>query len=373
MESVLDLPAAYASLNAEQRARFDRLYSFSLDTGKLIVPEAMKPWAATQFGSFEKLESQQILRITNKISLDGALFNRLRADRPMQKGAPLDKEWLKAAAAKEPFADVAKNTPEDTFGKLRGKHETTASNVAKADALHGVVVFDEWDPLAFTEEETVSHFETCLAWFGAAHLHEPRALYPAIGWNCLWKAAASLIHGHQQVLLGKAPYGAMLANKWNEEHYTHTYALTYWDELFRAHADLGVGAEHDGVRLFAHLTPKKEKEIVLLADEPTTTLFRTLFRVLAALRDDLGVESFNLAMLLPPLDGRWPEMPVITRIVDRGGLSSRTGDIAFAELYLGTSIISSDPVKVWEAVVRRLREEAPRLAGRESETEETEK
>jgi hypothetical protein len=354
VESILDLPGAYEHLSPEQRQRFDSLFSFSLDTGRLVVPEAMRPWATQQFGSYEKLEEQAILRVTNKVSLEGALFNRLRAERPMQRGAPVDRGELLATAAKEPFADVMRNTPEDTFGRIRGKHETTASNVAKSDALHGVVVFDNADPLAFTEEETVSHFNTALAWIGAAHLHHRDAVWPAIGWNCLWKAAASLVHGHLQVLLAKEPYAAMLANRRNAEEYERKFGKGYWDELFNVHKELGLGAKKEGVKCFSHLTPKKEKEVLLISDAADERLFGAIFRVLAALRDDLGVESFNLAMLLPPLGGAWPKFPVVTRIVDRGSLATRTGDLAFIELYLGDAVVASDPVKVWEAVKRRL-------------------
>lgn len=353
MESIVDLPGAYAALSPESRRRFDSVFSFSLETSRLVVPEAMRPWAEKQFGSYEKLEEQVILRVTNKISLEGALFNQLRAERPMQVGAPVNKEELRAVATKEPFADVMNNTPEDVFGRIRGRHEVTASNVAKADALHGVVIFDNWDPLGFTEEETVSHFETALAWIGGAYLHHPDAIYPAIGWNCLWKAAASLVHGHQQVLLAREPYATMLANKRHAAAYKVKVGADYWDALFRIHQELGLGAEKEGVKVFVHLTPKKEKEVVVLCDEPNEALFRVVYRVLAALRDDLGVESFNLAMLLPPL-GRAGEWPVVTRIVDRGALASRVGDLAFVELYLGDAVISSDPVRVWGAVRRAL-------------------
>jgi len=353
VESIVDLPTVYAALSDEQRRRFNSLFSFSLETGRLVVPEAMRPWTEKQFGGYEKLQEQAILRVTNKVSFEGALFNRLRAERPMQQGVPVNKEELHATAVKEPFADVLRNTPEDTFGRIRGKHEITASNVAKSDALHGIVVFDNWDPLAFTEEETVSHFNTALAWIGAAYLNNKKAVYPVIGWNCLWKAAASLVHGHQQVLLAKEPYAAMLANKRSMMDYKEKHGNDYWDALFRIHQELGLGEEKDGVRVFAHLTPKKEKEIVLLCDASTDALFRTVHRVLVALRDDLGVESFNLAMLLPPL-GHAGEVPVITRIVDRGGLASRTTDLAFIELYLGDAVVSSDPVKVWVAVKQRL-------------------
>lgn len=353
MRTILDLPKAYAAMTPAARRRFDTLFSFSLDEGRMIVPASMRPWAAKQFGSVAKVERQPILKVTDKVLFEGALFNKLRADRPIQTGKGITEEELLALAAKEPFADVIANTPEDTFGRLIGRSEVSASNVAKYDALHGLIVFNRVNPLSFTKGEVVDHLNAALSWIAAAHAEHPEANHPVIGWNCLWKAGASLVHGHLQVLVGKdEPYAWLLQAKGATDAYRRRTGRSYWEELFAVHASLGLGAEREGVRAFASLTPKKEKEIVLLSDAADEHLFGEIHRILAAYLA-LGVDSFNVALLFPPLDGSWKGFPVITRIVDRGELSARTTDIGIAELYLHQSVVSSDPVKVWRAVARK--------------------
>ncbi len=354
MRSVLDLPQAHKRLSPAARKRFDRIFSFSLDEGRLRVPEGMVPWAEKQFGSAAKLERQPILKVTDNVVFEGALFNQLRAERPMHNDAPVSREELLQRAASEPFADPEKNTPEDAFGRVYGKSEVTASNVAKYDALHGLVIFAKADPLAFTEEELIDHYETALSWIAAAHNERADALYPVVGWNCLWKAGASLVHGHLQTLLGTGSHYATAEHyRAAGEAYRRKYESSYWDDLFKVHESLGLGVERQGVRVFASLTPKKEKEVVLLGKQADRRLFSSLYRVLDAYRG-LGVESFNVAMLLPPLDGSWKGFPVIVRVVDRGALSSQTTDVAFVELYLGQSVVSSDQAKVWDAVSESL-------------------
>jgi hypothetical protein len=350
MESILDLPQAYNQLGTAARKRFDSIFSFSLDTGKLVVPKEMVPWVEQHFGSVARLESQAIIRVTNKLTFEGALFNKLRAERPMHVEKPVKREDLLAMAATEPFAEALKHTPEDSFGRVQGESEITASNVAKYDALHGLVIFKNPDPLGFTEKETCQHYEAALAWIGAAHLHEPLGRYPAVGWNCLWKAGASLVHGHMQILLGKEPYASMLQLQSVDEAYRTAHEEGYFEALYRVHEELGLALDKDGVRIFASVTPKKEKEVVLISETADRRLFAAIHTALAVLTTRLGVESFNVAMLLPPLDGSWPAFPVVTRILDRGKLSDKTTDVAVAELYLNQSVVSSDPVKVWAAL-----------------------
>ena len=55
------------------------------------------------------------------------------------------------------------NTPEDTFGSaVEGRHCVTASNIAKCDELHGLVIFNNSHPLNWGREEVSDYIET--AW-----------------------------------------------------------------------------------------------------------------------------------------------------------------------------------------------------------------
>ncbi len=64
----------------------------------------------------------------------------------------------------------------------------------------------------------------------------------------------------------------------------------------------------------------KKKEVVLMSNDPIA-LATHLYDVLDCFVTELGVQSFNVSMTLPPMtqtDESWEEMPVIVRIVDRG-------------------------------------------------------
>ena len=66
---------------------------------------------------------------------------------------------------------------------------------------------------------------------------------------------------------------------------------------------------------------------------------------LACFRDQMGVQSFNVAMYMRPLaevDEDWRGFPVVVRAVDRGDPINRTGDIGSMELY-AANVIGTDP------------------------------
>lgn len=350
MQSILKLPESVKRLSQARKRAFNSIFTVSRETGRCVIPPTMRSWAERQFGSVRKLEQQPIVHVTNTVVGEGTLFNALRASRPMHRSGSVSGERLDEQAAREPFRHVLTHTPEDVFGRIYGPTEVTASNVAKYDALHGLVIFNRANPLMFTRHEVVDHFHTAMKWLERAHESDKEALFPVIAWNCLWKAGASLVHGHMQTLLGKHHhYAALERLRVAARSYKRKHKRAYFDVLFNVHSSLGLGKKTGRHRVFASITPRKEKEVVVLSEAADDELFTLVYHLLHSVRS-LGVESFNVAMMLPPLDGSWRSWPIITRIVDRGGLANRTTDIGVMELYLAESVVASDPVKVWKAL-----------------------
>ncbi len=349
MQTILRLPEAVKRLSPAKRRIFNELFIVTRDTGRCRLPPSMHAWAARQFGSVRKLERQAIIKVTDAVLGQGALFNALRADRPMHTTS-VNKEQLLAQAAQEPFRTVLTRTPEDRFGRIYGPTEVTASNVAKYDALHGLVIFNRADPLAFTKHEVIDHFQTARRWLARAHEDDPDGRYPLIAWNCLWKAGASLVHGHLQTLLGKHRHYAWVERARSAvASYRRKHKRSYFDDVYAMHAALKLGKKVGPHRVYASITPRKEKEVVILSAHADDGLSALVYDILNAYRR-LGVQSFNVVMILPPLDRSWRNWPVITKIVDRGSLASRTTDVGVMELYLDQSVVASDPVKVWKAL-----------------------
>jgi hypothetical protein len=351
--SIVQIDEIIAELDRGERTRFERLFQVGITYGRLVPPEEMRPWIEKQFGSVEPTLTQKIIRITNNVTLDGVLFNWLRSSRPMWR-VPLNlEEELDRLNGSDPLHTPLTGTPEDVFGRVHGRFCVTASNIAKFDGYHGLVVFNERHPLRWTREHIHDYVDTAWRWAQLAHQSDPQALYYMFIWNCLWRAGASLLHGHAQMILGRDMHYAEVEKLRRAALlYQANFRTNYFEDLFRAHRSVGAGFEReDGVRVLANLTPIKEHEVLLIAPDATqmtNPLKDALYDVLACYRDKLGVTSFNVAVYQPPMaetEENWEGFPVVVRIVDRGDPTSRTADVGAMELY-AASVVSSDPFKL---------------------------
>jgi hypothetical protein len=355
--SILGLKERVDALDHYERDRFTRIFHVSNTHGHIVPPEAMVPWIEKQFGAVEPTLEQRIVKVTNLVTLEGVLFNWLRSSRPMwRQEINLDDELDRNHGA-DPLANPFSGTPEDTFGRVRGKYCVTASNIAKFDGFHGLVVFNERHPLLFTREMLHDYIDTGREWAELAHATDPEAKYYVFLWNCLWRAGASLLHGHAQVIMGRGMhYAAVESLRRNAAVYQAHHRSNYFNDLFLAHESVGCAFEKDGTRVVANLAPKKENEVLLMAPYMSDSLKDRIYEVLECYRDRIGVSSFNLVIYTPPWSltpENWEGFPVIVRIVDRGDPSSRTADIGAMELY-AASVVSSDPFALAETLKTHL-------------------
>ena len=350
---IVALEEIIQTLAAEDRELVERFLHITSTVGELNPPPTMHRWIEKYFGSVKAVRQQKVMKITNRWTLESSLFNELRAHRPLEARIPSALAEEIARSHPDPFDDPEANTPEDVFGRVRGANAITASNIAKYDGFHGVVIFDEHDPLAFTEESVTGAVNVALAWLKEAHAADATANYPFFMWNCLWKSGASIPHGHAQMSLTKGMhYGKVEHMRRSAAQYRAQFGSDYFADYFRVHALLGLGFERDGVKLMAHVVPLKEKEIVLYGSRMNDALTSNLYCALACLTGDLGVTSFNLTIAIPPFDPTaesWEDFPIVVRMVDRGDPMNRTADIGAMELY-ASSVVSSDPFRVADAL-----------------------
>ena len=380
------LPEIIAALPASERALVSRIFQVVAGEGDVVPPVEMMPWLERTFGSVAAVRHQRIVRVTNRWTYEGATFNALRSRRPSSgasqtpsSAADVELRQRIEQARGDDFCDPERHTPADTFGRVRGRHVITASNVAKADGWHGVGVFDRHDPLALDAPLVEDVLSVAGDWASQAHAADSQAIHLFFLWNCLWRAGASLVHGHVQMTLSREmPHARVALLRAAAERYRAETGADYFADLVEAHRVLGLTAGDDAsdsaedefdtasvatggkVERFASLTPVKEREVFLiaptyydgrldpaelggLADALTPTL-------LVALRD-LDVRSFNVAAYGPPLatpqpgGDSWSGFPLIARFVDRGNPLSPTVDVAALELF-GSSVIASDPFDV---------------------------
>ena len=372
--TITDLDELVAGLAPKDRARFDRLYAFNRSTARVLPPKTMEDWIVKQFkylsaepeGSpawrgevLEKVRHQRIVHVLNRVTCQATLFNAVRALKPVEAkdSAEIEQEIAKTRGG--PFCRPLELTPENTFGRI-GRTKTCA-NVAAYDGWHGLVIFEEHSPLAFREdayrpEQVADMLATAREWAAKVHAEDAEARFFFLMWNCLWKAAASITHGHAQMVVGrKFHYGKVERLRRDAAAYAAEHGADYFEDFVAAHASLGLTDRRRGetVTTMAHLTPIKERELVIVADDglDSAGLPKAVWRALKVYTR-LGVESFNLAVYAPPLGGAdpaWAEFPVQVFLVDRGDLKTKTADIGGMELYT-SSVVSSDPFRLVEAV-----------------------
>ncbi|HET8570238.1 MAG TPA: hypothetical protein VFM93_14755 [Candidatus Limnocylindria bacterium] len=355
MTSVVDLPQAIERLDAPTREIARRIFRVDAYTGRLEAPPEMEAWIVKLFGSLDAVREQRIVRVTNLVTLEGALFNELRARRPMEvKGGDEVRKTIDSSVG-DPFCDPDTGTPADTFGRVAGKHGTSVSNVAKYDGFHGVLVFREHDPLAPVSAEVLAdHLATARAWAERAHAADPLARYYFLMWNALWRAGGSIVHGHMQMTVTRGMhYPKVEALRRQALAYAAACGRDYLDDLWLVHEALGLGADAGGARAFAYLTPVKEREVMIVgrAGEDERALAGAIASALGALRAQ-GVVAHNMAAYVPPLapDGEdWSRFAPVARLVDRGDPANRTSDIGAMELY-AASVVASDPYRVADAL-----------------------
>ena len=348
--SITNLEETVDSLPAEARELFQRIYTVTTTVGELRTPQTMHPWVKQQFGSVEAVTRQKIVKVTNVITGEEALFNRLRNYRPIEVNEEKTVDaLLLEASQKDSFRYPEEDTPADPFGRIAGKHCITASNIAKYDGLHGMVIFNEFNPLQFSREQVIDYLDVSWEWAKRAQAEQPQAKYFFLAWNCLWRAGASIAHGHTQVMLTTGRHYAKIEGLRRAAlSYRQNYGSNYFTDLFRVHRSVGCALDKGGVKILANLTPFRDNEIILTADELDLSLKERIYEVLTCFRDRIGVASFNLGLITPPLaetEESWEGFPVMVRVLDRGSLNSRASDVGGVEIY-AASVVASDPIEL---------------------------
>jgi hypothetical protein len=354
---IADLPRLVEAMAPDGRQRAQTLFDISVVEGLTDPPPELHDWLERHFGSVESVRQQQIVRVTNRWSLEGALFSPLRGRRPHDAGSVRDVAREVQETVGDEFCHPETGTPADTWGRVRGRRSITGANAAKYDGRHGVVIFDHHDPLAFDAESVADMFTVGREWAERGRAEDPEAWAYLLIWNCGPRAGGSIVHGHAQALLGrKAHYPHVERLRRDAMAYAAATGGSYLADLVSVHRELGlVVAEADGVAVVASITPVKERELFIVGqpgmDEREPAFAAVVARTAVAYRDAAGVRALNLALHRPPLDSTvaaepgWRELPPLVRLVDRGDPSSRSSDIGAMELY-AASVVGGDPFQL---------------------------
>jgi len=362
---IADLPQLIEALPSEQRQMADGLFEIAVASGQVAVPPDLRAWVRHHFGSVEAVERQQIVRVTDRWRMNGAIFSPLRGSRPQVASADSAFTRLVESTVGDEFCHPETGTPADTWGRIRGRRTITAANAAMYEGRHGVVIFDRHDPLAFDEETVLDLLEVGRAWAERGHAEDGEASAYLLIWNAGPRAGGSIVHGHAQVILGRAHQPQVEGVRRAATAYGAETGRSYFADLVSVHRGLDlVIAEEGGAASFATLTPVKERELLVIGqpgmDERDPAFANAVARAVLDYRDRLGVRAFNLALHRPPIDAAlaasdgWEAVPPVVHLVDRGDPDASSSDIGAMELY-AAPVVGSDPF----AVAADLREGPP--------------
>ena len=361
--TITTLDKVVSALTPEDRRRFDRMYDWVSSEAVVLPPPAMEGWIANAFkylaptkeGVLEAIRRQKIIHVMNKATCTATLFNAIRSQRPIEAkdATDLEKE-IEGARAKCSFCKPLEQTPANTFGRIGEKK--TCANVAVYDGYHGLVIFEDHNPLRFRRaefkaDEVGDMINTSRLWADKCHAESPDARFFFLMWNCLWKAGASIIHGHAQMTVGrKFHYGKVERLRRDALVYSRQTGADYFADFVGIHQSLGLAVKWGSVTALSNLVPAKEREIVLVTDRfDNPDLPQALWKALRVYAAQ-DVKSYNLAVYMPPLgkvDPDWRGFPVMVYLVDRGDPGAKTADIGAMEMY-ASAVVSTDPFLVAE-------------------------
>lgn len=350
-KTIYELPQIITQLAKDERLLFDRIFSYDASQVKFQVPASMRTYCERFFGSVEAVQEQRPIKITNKVTLETSIFNKLRARRPQSYNDAILEDQIEAERKNDPFADPEQGTAADVFGRIEGEYCLTASNVAKFDAWHSVTIFNEYHPLKFTAPQVVDYLMTARAWAEEAHNQDDKACYFFFMWNCMLRAGASLLHGHAQMTLThQQHYGKIERLRRDAIEYKRQHKRNFFNDFVQIHRALGLTVTPaDHVVALVPLTPVAEREIWLISDLWSPELAVALYEALDFYKKT-GAVAFNVAAYVPPIAATpsgedWSEFPTIIRLVDRGEPMARSSDFGAMNIFAANPMIN-DPFEV---------------------------
>ena len=378
MNSIFEINDELSKKSKAFREIFNRIYDIRFVDADIVIPDSFKKKVIGYFSSLvdsakgseivsigrvkdgrekeefilEKVEKQKVLKIYNRFSGEGTLFNYLRSMRPgvnpfASKGNEIKSRVYKMIEESRKNCDFCEPllyTPEDSFGRIRGKFCITSANMAKYDKYHSLIIFDNHNPLEFNPDEFSDYIETFCKWYQRITEISPEYIFPLLIWNCLPRAGASKVHGHMQILAGDTPYPRTALLLESYKKYQVETGRNYFEDIVKIHDELGLVKEVGGVKMLSYLTPVKEREVMVFSESLDKDYRSVIYKILRDYIDRLQVYNFNMSIQRIILDGG--RKIYITRLVDRGNPLSIISDFASMEIY-AASVVAGDPAKLW--------------------------
>lgn len=385
---------------------FDRFFILEEKPAQLKIPE---PFADKVRAIFQRypggtkslnfVENQVIVTSYNRYTEEYSLFNEVRRYRPgyserlsAEKEEEVNKEMMSNEGAETCDFCSKERTAMDVFGRIEGQHCFTASNVAKYEQWHGLLIGNKHHPLTWSKAILIDYLQTAHRWFAKVNSIDSEARFPHIMWDAGFRASASQLHQHLQLSIVhdrfymRAEHTRLAAAAY-ARHYGKDRRATedstgsgnYWADLVSLHESLGLAVRHNRSVVISYIAPIKERELIVVTEDSHSTSFAELIAAaLTAMKDDIGIRAFSMAIILEPIgkplatasvrsagrdDGDDADFqrhkplpyPAIARIVDRGNPLDRRSDVGAMEFY-GANNVGADPFHIMAALTKRVKD-----------------
>jgi hypothetical protein len=302
--------------NLNEEAIFHRL--FELEIKEIVLDNPPE-----KYSEFKK---QKLIFINDKILGKSAIFNLSRKKRPQPNIEPQIEE-------KDPFCHYQTETPVDELGRLENEFSVTASNLSKMADHHSLVIFKKHNFSNLNEQDFLSAINLAQNWFEKIQNLDNEIKTKIFIWNYHFRSGASILHPHFQLLAYKSFPLKVTELKEKLENYKRNFQSHYFEDYFNLMKKVNLAKERDGLKVWASLTPEKERGLNFYGDLFKGVKF--LWEILEKLVQT-GTQSFNLFYLLDLNYGFF---------VDRGETSKLNSDFGALEIF-GIKIVSSDPAEL---------------------------
>lgn len=358
-----------------------RIFNVVLSKGEMYVPETFYLKVNKWFGKLDdpsmeeavvRVEEQDIVRIINKWTFEQTLFNPLRSDRPMNNKMPLKSfttisDELQELPEKCDFCSPLNYTAIDLWGRIERDTCMTASNCAKYDGMHSLIIFKDHSPLKYTKDKLNDVFSVTEEWLQCANEKNDRAVFPMLTWNCRERAGASQNHGHCHLLLAEDfHYGRYeFLHNVSKQYTAANPGNNYFLDLIAASKALGLVKTIGYVNIITNLTPGFQHDFLVIGWNFDREFRDAMDSAMKTLIQRFESLTFNVGILFPPLqDGRIRKrldlvdmdtklskpgapMPFIGYLVDRSDASNGkfTSDVCGMKLH-GSNVVATDPFEI---------------------------
>eukprot|EP01060_Flectonema_neradi_P006080 TRINITY_DN1405_c1_g1_i1.p1 TRINITY_DN1405_c1_g1~~TRINITY_DN1405_c1_g1_i1.p1 ORF type:complete len:423 (+),score=39.47 TRINITY_DN1405_c1_g1_i1:85-1353(+) len=343
--------------NTKNKDLITKLYSVEEKVGRLSVPDTFHDKVKEMFkaypggsDSLHFVESQTLVTIYNRYTHDHTLFNTIRRYRPGYREKLTDEEDRVLRKLIDDgrgdncdFCNPGR-TASDIFGKIEGTHCYIAANVAKYEKWHSLLISKEHDPLKFDLAAISDYLQTASKYFSKVHSVDPSAVAPHLMWDSTGRASASQMHQHMQMSISTHYYTKAQILRDQSMEYSNQFGRSLFVDMASVHHQLGLLIRRGDAVLMSHLTPVKERELIVVGSTKSKEFAELLYLALRGLIDVAGTRSFSCAIVFESLDNM-DNTPGLARCIDRGAPQDVRNDVGAMEFY-GSNNVGQDPFEL---------------------------